>query len=365
MAVGLPLKTTYANGDVYSASDVNDTNGTINITAAPYAAGKNKIINGDFRFNQRAFSSTTTSLAYGFDRFWLQRGAGGTVTYSAQTFTPGTAPVAGYEAINFARLVTVSQSATTDYAVLRQSIEDVRTFAGQTVTISAWIKAGTNGQLANFGIGQTFGGGGSGEVYTKGANLTLTTSWVRYSTTIAVPSIAGKTIGTNNSVQADIWTSAGSAISAYSSVGNQNATIDIWGLQVEAGQTATAFQTATGTIQGELAACQRYYWRNTPGTAYGGHSAIAITNSSTSINIVFNNPTSMRIAPTSIDFGNLAVFDTSVVTAISSLSIVSSQSSIGTTYVSAGGTGLGSLGRVQYVLNNNNTAGYFGASAEL
>jgi hypothetical protein len=30
MAVGLPLKTTYANGDVYSASDVNDTNGTIN-----------------------------------------------------------------------------------------------------------------------------------------------------------------------------------------------------------------------------------------------------------------------------------------------------------------------------------------------
>jgi hypothetical protein len=31
MAVGLPLKTTYANGDVYSASDVNDTNGTINL----------------------------------------------------------------------------------------------------------------------------------------------------------------------------------------------------------------------------------------------------------------------------------------------------------------------------------------------
>jgi hypothetical protein len=260
MAVGLPLKTTYADGDVYSASDVNDTNGTVNLVGQTnnFYAAKNKIINADFRFNQRAFTSTTTSLAYGFDRFFLQRGAGGTVTYSAQTFTVGTAPVAGYEAINFARLVTVSQSATTDYAVLRQSIEDVRTFAGQTVTISAWIKAGTNGQLANFGIGQTFGGGGSGEVYTKGANLTLTTSWARYSTTIAVPSIAGKTIGTNNSVQADIWTSAGSAISAYSSVGNQNATIDIWGLQVEAGSTATAFQTASGSIGGELALCQRY-----------------------------------------------------------------------------------------------------------
>jgi hypothetical protein len=31
MAVGLPLKVTYADGDVYSASDVNDTNGTVNL----------------------------------------------------------------------------------------------------------------------------------------------------------------------------------------------------------------------------------------------------------------------------------------------------------------------------------------------
>jgi hypothetical protein len=31
MAVGLPLKTTYVNGDVFSASDINDTNGTINL----------------------------------------------------------------------------------------------------------------------------------------------------------------------------------------------------------------------------------------------------------------------------------------------------------------------------------------------
>jgi hypothetical protein len=31
MAVGLPAKTTYANGDVFSASDINDTNGTLNL----------------------------------------------------------------------------------------------------------------------------------------------------------------------------------------------------------------------------------------------------------------------------------------------------------------------------------------------
>ena len=38
MAVGFPTKVTYANGDVYSASDVNDTNGTLNLIA-PTAKG--------------------------------------------------------------------------------------------------------------------------------------------------------------------------------------------------------------------------------------------------------------------------------------------------------------------------------------
>jgi hypothetical protein len=31
MAVGFPTKVTYANGDVFSASDINDTNGTLNL----------------------------------------------------------------------------------------------------------------------------------------------------------------------------------------------------------------------------------------------------------------------------------------------------------------------------------------------
>jgi len=50
-----------------------------------------------------------------------------------------------------------------------------------------------------------------------------------------------------------------------------NVTLDLWGVQCEAGSVATPFQTATGTIQGELAACQRYFQKSydqsvTPGT---------------------------------------------------------------------------------------------------
>ena len=49
---------------------------------SPFIAGKNKIINGDFRINQRAFTSTTTDGTFGFDR-WFAPMSGG-CTYSTQ-----------------------------------------------------------------------------------------------------------------------------------------------------------------------------------------------------------------------------------------------------------------------------------------
>jgi hypothetical protein len=225
-----------------------------------YVAGKNKIINGDFNVNQRSFTSTTTNLAYGFDRFLISY-SGGTLTNSAQTFTAGTAPVAGYEGKNFSRLVTASQSTAAHYAAYLQRIEDVRTFAGQTVTISMWIKASTATPTIGVSLSQDFGAGGSAIVITSAATTTITSSWARYSFTLTLPSIAGKTIGTGDNLSVLLWTSVGTTISAlgYPAVGIQNVTIDTWGWQIEAGSVATPFTTASGSIGGELALCQRYY----------------------------------------------------------------------------------------------------------
>jgi hypothetical protein len=297
MATGWPMKTTYANGDVYSASDVNDITGTINLlgSSVAYTAGKNRIINGDFRFNQRAFSSTTTYGTYGFDRFYLES-VGGTVTYSAQTFTAGAAPVSGYEAINFARLVSASQSTNTNYAAINQKIEDVRTFAGQTVTVSFWAKASTGTPNIGITLEQNFGTGGSGPVPTSAAVKTITSSWARYTFTVNVPSISGKTIGTSSFLNLYLFTSVGTSVSAsgYAAVGLQNITVDFWGVQVEQGSTATAFQTASGTFGGEFALCQRYYQTVpellTGPSASGGFSGNAYNFA------VF--PVVMRVAPT-------------------------------------------------------------------
>ena len=57
---------------------------------APFVAGKNKIINGDFAINQRAFSSTTTQSTYMFDRWPANFSvASGTTTYTAQPLQQG------------------------------------------------------------------------------------------------------------------------------------------------------------------------------------------------------------------------------------------------------------------------------------
>lgn len=268
--------------------------------------GPNYIINGDFSVNQRAFSSTSFDQAYGFDRWKLATDGIG-ATYSAQAFTVGAAPVAGYEAKNYARIVTTGQTAAGTYSILSQHIEDVRTLAGQTATISFWARAASGTPKVSVELEQTFGLGGSpsSTVLTYVGQVTLsnptatpaTNGWARYSLTILVPSISGKTIGTTDNtsnLRVNLWVSCSTTYG--SRVGNlpiQSNTFDFWGIQFEQGSYATPFRRNANSIQGELAACQRYYWR---------------VNSVIYINYIGSNdgnpratlthPTTMRIAPT-------------------------------------------------------------------
>ena len=305
MAVGFPVKANYVTGEVLTAANMNDLSGTLNtIQSVEYAAGKNKIINGNFNINQRNFT-TATAAAYGFDR-WRFEFSTGTNTYSAQTFTPGTAPVAGYEAKNFAQMAISGQSATSAYNILGQRIEDVRTFANQTVTFSFWAKASSGTPSIGLEITQVFGSGGSPSAFvsTPLGSITTSTSWARYSKTVAVPSISGKTIGTdaNSSyIEANFWLSAGSDhATRASSIGINNSTFQIWGVQVEASSTASDFATATGTLQGELAACQRYYYQTEKSTKY---IFSGFSYSTTIFFAIAPLPVSMRIAPTVVTSG--------------------------------------------------------------
>jgi hypothetical protein len=316
MAVGFPVKVDYETGDVLTADNMSSLSGTVNLLeSAQYAAGKNKIINGDFGINQRAFTSVTTTATFIFDRFQTRIGGDGTATFTPQVFTPGAAPQAGYEATNFLQIVTASQTNNAVITQLRQHIEDVRTFAGQTATISFWAKAASGTPKVSISLIQAFGSGGSTNVATAATGVTLTTSFARYSVTIAVPSVSGKTIGTSSFLQVRFGVSAGSDNAAdFAVTGIQNNTFSFWGIQLEAASTASPFQTATGTIQGELAACQRYCFRiqGQSGVSMGIGSGYA--NSTTAFRSTIRVPVTMRTTPvfTSSNVGGSNAFHTIV-----------------------------------------------------
>jgi hypothetical protein len=353
MAVGFPVKDDYATGDVLTAANMNDFAGTLNTvpdTIGAYSAGKNKIINGDFGIWQRGTSfAGLVANAFTADRF-LVNTSGATVTVSQQTFTPGTAPVAGYEGRFFLRC---EATVANDFVGMVQNIENVQTFAGQTITISFWAKAAAANTLRVY-VTQNFGSGGSANLQTQGTpDLTLTTNWARYSVTLAVPSVAGKTIGSGSLLAVQIY-----------NPNNEVSTIDLWGVQAEAGSIATPFQTATGTIQGELAAAQRYYW-----LIGGGATELALSNfayfNATDARGVVQFPQTMRVSPTVVSAAGTDYFKFEVnggTDGLNSLSAVriSPQAAVLFNQTTVSGT----AGQAGYLVTNNSLAS-LAFSAEL
>jgi hypothetical protein len=135
-------------------------------------------------------------------------------------------------------------------------------------------------------------------------------------------------------------------------------------VQIDVGSVALPFRTYAATIQGELAACQRYYQRVTSGGLYAPISYTGSGNSATFAYVFFPLKTSLRVTPSSIDFSAVALDDG--VNSVIAITTVDSRSSspdvvrLGAT-VASGATAL----RPYYISSNNNAAGYVGVSAEL
>jgi len=324
------------------------------------AAGKNKILNGDMGIWQRGTSITLSSGAngaFGPDRFVFEAyGSSTAATATRQTFTPGTAPVSGYEGQYFARLTNF---ATATAWQIRQRIENVQTFAGQTVTFSFWAKASTALTGITYESIQNFGSGGSTAIpVALATGQTLSTSWTRYSVTTTVASITGKTIGTGSYMEFNIYQGSGATNSS---------TVDIWGWQVEAGSTVTAFQTATGNPASELAACQRYY-QAFPSATQDGYALFGSGYSASTTKGYFclklNSP--MRTSPTmTYSAGNTFAVHTGVATVVAGTAIATDRTTAETVWfnitVASGLTaGNGVLG-----IGNNTTSAKMEASAEL
>ena len=226
----------------------------------PLTGFRNKIINGNFDIWQRAASQTASG--YGSADRWSNSRTGSTNTTSRQAFTLGQTDVPGEPALYIRHVVTSSAGAS-NYVVMSQPIEDVRTLAGKNATLSFWAKADAAKPIT-VEIGQNFGTGGSpsATVYATPQKISLTTSWAKYTLTFAIPSISGKTLGSdgNNFLSVSFWMDAGSSFNARTeTLGQQSGTFEFAQIQFEEGTSATPFEERPRAT--EFGLCERYYQR--------------------------------------------------------------------------------------------------------
>jgi len=236
---------------------------------------KNAIINGNFDVWQRGTSQTADG--YGSADRWRTVSTTSTFTASQQAFTVGQTDVP-YNPKYYYRNVVTTGTTAGSRVNFDHRIEGVEKFAGETITVSFYAKADASKNIAVEFI-QYFGTGGSPSTLITGIEVTtvaLTTSWAKYTVTVDIPSITGKTLGTdgNDSFRVVIWLDAGSDYNARTnSLGNQSGTFEFAQVQLEAGSVATPFERRS--YGEELALCQRYYYKPEGDLPFGNNYASA------------------------------------------------------------------------------------------
>ena len=322
-------------------------------------AGKNAVINGAFDVWQRgtSFAATVGATTYGADRWLCGSDAGTPWTFSRQS--------SGLTGVQYAtRVQRTAGSTSTTIANLINAFESANSipFAGQTVTLSFYARAGANYSATSSALNYrlvsgtgtdqsaiTIGGSWTGSTNLINTTATLTTTWQRFTTTVAVGSTA---------TQLGLW-----FYTAGVGTAGANDYYEITGVQLELGSVATAFARNGATIQGELAACQRYYFRRTS-LAWPELLSNSAGAFSTTIAMAYiQPPVPLRTEPTSMDASNVSFLNYAEVGATLSSFVLSSRSteSVILCYGTASGFTQGQGGTFQ----STASGGYLGFSAEL
>jgi hypothetical protein len=308
------------------------------------AGGKNAIINGGFDIWQRgtSFTNPGTGQTFTTDR-WSAYMGNGTVTQDTSLVNANS---------RFGLRVTATASSNYSLLTIIETLNALP-LAGKTVTLSGYYAGtlGINPAVAlNYSttVDDSLFNINTGATVVSSSLPTVTGSFQRFSVTYSLSSTA-KTLRVS--------------IDLLSMVNTNFVTLS--DIQLELGSVATTFTRAGGTIQGELAACQRYYWRFTVPTGYANLAPSAgIAASTTVARFAFLPPVPMRTTPTSLDYSTLILYDTSATPAVTSAahSAYTTASVMGIDFTVASGL---TQYRPYQLLSSNSTSAYLGASAEL
>jgi hypothetical protein len=265
-------------------------------TGLRYTAGtvqSNPVLNSAMQVAQRGTSiSVGAGAVYTLDR-WMgfRSGAAAGETVSQQS-TSDTTNLPFIQ--KCARVQRDLSNTSTAYISYSQSFESINSipFAGKTITLSFYARKGANFSATSdvlvsniytgTGTDQTWVGGYTGFTTAITQNNTLTATWQRFTVT--------------GSLASTITELAVALVATPTGTAGANDYFEVTGVQIDIGSVALPFRTYAGTIQGELAACQRYYQAFNAVNTY----AIGMAYSGTAVAAPLQFVAQMRIAPTMV-----------------------------------------------------------------
>ena len=347
---------------------------------------RNLVINGAMQVAQRSTSvASLTAGAYRTaDRWYNNINSQGTWTQSVENDAP---TGSGFRK-SLKMLCTTADASPSSGDRLYisqlfegQNLQQIKkgTAAAEQLTVSFWVKSNVTGTY----IVEFYDNDNTRQI-SKSYTVNASGTW-EYKT-ITIPADTTGAFDNDNALSFEVifWLGTGSDLTsgtlnssswnsvtaANRAVGQTNlasATNNYWqvtGVQLEVGATATPFEFKP--YAQDLAECQRYYYRNTPGTV-DGHYGLAQVRSTTQFEFTMLFPVSLRVRPTSIEYSNIGVKRAGIgVYAVSSIALADTESGPNAAMLSGTNSTSGaSAGQAISIMNNTNAAGYLAVNAEL
>ena len=306
---------------IYSGDGITFPDG-VQMTGYPQG-WRNRIINGDMRFSQAAGgAAVTTTGAFPVDRFYIVMGAAG--KFTAQQNKNSITPPDGFtHYLGIESLSSYSAGAGEIFGVIHR-IEGVNvadfgwgTANAKAITISYLVRSSLTG---TFGASVQNSGGTRSYpfTYTINAANTWETKTVTLAgdtsgtwlTTTGVGLQLCLDLGTGTTYQGTSGSWAGanyySSTGATSVVGTNGATFYITGVMLERGAYSGDRPFDYVEYGEQLRRCQRYYYREAPGSSNIPFTGFVSINSGTTGALYTRSPSPMRAATSQLDTGGVA-----------------------------------------------------------